>query len=59
MNLSPHRQQYRRDVGRAGAATLITVGMVGLYRTPQAIEAAWKYFILASVASPWPFSAPS
>src|SRR5437667_10817358 len=23
--------------------------MVGLYRTPQAIEAAWKYFILASV----------
>ncbi|MGH8733403.1 MAG: hydrogenase 4 subunit F, partial [Burkholderiales bacterium] len=30
-------------------ATLITVVMVGLYRTPQAIEAAWKYFILASV----------
>jgi hydrogenase-4 component F len=30
-------------------ATLITVVMVGLYRTPEAIEAAWKYFILASV----------
>lgn len=30
-------------------ATLITVMMVGLYRTPEAIEAAWKYFILGSV----------
>lgn len=30
-------------------STLITVVMVGLYRTPEAIEAAWKYFILASV----------
>jgi hydrogenase-4 component F len=30
-------------------ATLITVIMVGLYRTPAAIEAAWKYFILGSV----------
>ncbi|MGE0626492.1 MAG: hydrogenase 4 subunit F [Hyphomicrobiaceae bacterium] len=30
-------------------ATLITVVMVGLYRTPEAIEAAWKYFILSSV----------
>ena len=30
-------------------ATLTTVVMVGLYRTPQSIEAAWKYFILASV----------
>jgi len=30
-------------------ATLITVIMVGIYRTPAAIEAAWKYFILASV----------
>ena len=30
-------------------ATLITVIMVGLYRTPEAIEAAWKYFILGSV----------
>jgi len=30
-------------------ATLITVVMVGLYRTSQSIEAAWKYFILASV----------
>ena len=30
-------------------ATLITVVMVGLYRTPAAIEAAWKYFILGSV----------
>ncbi len=30
-------------------ATLSTVMMVGLYRTHEAIEAAWKYFILASV----------
>jgi hydrogenase-4 component F len=30
-------------------STLTTVVMVGLYRTPQAIEAAWKYFILGSV----------
>jgi hydrogenase-4 component F len=30
-------------------ATLITVVMVGIYRTHAAIEAAWKYFILASV----------
>jgi hydrogenase-4 component F len=30
-------------------STLITVVMVGLYRTPEAIEAAWKYFILGSV----------
>jgi hydrogenase-4 component F len=30
-------------------ATLSTVMMVGIYRTPAAIEAAWKYFILGSV----------
>ncbi|MFG1477035.1 hydrogenase 4 subunit F [Xanthobacter sp. V4C-4] len=30
-------------------ATLSTVLMVGLYRTPGAIEAAWKYFMLGSV----------
>jgi len=30
-------------------ATLATVVMVGLYRTREAIEAAWKYFILGSV----------
>jgi len=30
-------------------ATLSTVMMVGIYRTPEAIEAAWKYFILGSV----------
>ena len=30
-------------------ATLITVLMVGLYRTPAALEAAWKYFILGSL----------
>ena len=30
-------------------ATLITVVMVGIYRTPAALEAAWKYFILGSV----------
>ena len=30
-------------------ATLLTVIMVGIYRTPAAIEAAWKYFILGSV----------
>src|SRR4029077_12417013 len=31
-------------------ATLSTVMMVGIYRTPAAVEAAWKYFILGSVA---------
>ena len=35
------------------------VVMVGLYRMPQAIEAAWKYFILASVGISRPSSAPS
>lgn len=30
-------------------ATLVTVMMVGIYRTEAAIEAAWKYFILGSV----------
>ena len=30
-------------------ATLATVMMVGIYRTPAAVEAAWKYFILGSV----------
>jgi hydrogenase-4 component F len=30
-------------------ATLITVMMVGIYRTHEALEAAWKYFILGSV----------
>jgi hydrogenase-4 component F len=30
-------------------ATLTTILMVGIYRTHEAIEAAWKYFILASV----------
>ena len=30
-------------------ATLSTVLMVGIYRTPEALEAAWKYFILGSV----------
>ena len=30
-------------------ATLITVVMVGIYRTPSALEASWKYFILGSV----------
>jgi hydrogenase-4 component F len=30
-------------------ATLTTVMMVGIYRTHEALEAAWKYFILGSV----------
>jgi hydrogenase-4 component F len=30
-------------------ATLTTILMVGIYRTPAALEAAWKYFILGSV----------
>ncbi len=30
-------------------ATLTTVLMVGIYRTPEVLEAAWKYFILGSV----------
>jgi hydrogenase-4 component F len=31
------------------AATLATVLLVSLYRTPASIEAAWKYFILCGV----------
>jgi hydrogenase-4 component F len=31
------------------AATLATVLLVSLYRTPSALEAAWKYFILCGV----------
>ncbi len=31
------------------AATLSTVLLVSLYRTPTSLEAAWKYFILCSV----------
>ncbi|MFZ1109356.1 MAG: hydrogenase 4 subunit F [Rhodomicrobium sp.] len=30
-------------------ATLMTVIMVGIYRTPSALEASWKYFILGIV----------
>lgn len=30
-------------------ATLTTVVMVGIYRTHEALEAAWKYFLLGSV----------
>ena len=30
-------------------ATLTTVALVGIYRTHEALEAAWKYFILGSV----------
>ena len=30
-------------------ATLTTVLMVGIYRTHEALEAAWKYFILVSI----------
>ncbi|MEX2649348.1 MAG: hydrogenase 4 subunit F [Alphaproteobacteria bacterium] len=30
-------------------ATLTTVLMVGIYRTHEALEAAWKYFILGSI----------
>ena len=33
------------------AATLATVLLVSLYRTPASLEAAWKYFILTSRAS--------
>jgi hydrogenase-4 component F len=32
-------------------STLTTVVMVGIYRTPEALEAAWKYFILGSVGA--------
>ena len=35
--------------GAIELATLCTVALVGLYRTPAAIEAAWKYFVLGSV----------
>ena len=40
-------------------ATLTTVMMVGIYRTHEALEAAWKYFILAASASRSRCSAPS
>jgi hydrogenase-4 component F len=30
-------------------ATLVTVLLVSIYRTPESIEAAWKYFILCGV----------
>ena len=36
-------------MGRIELATLTTVLMVGIYRTHEALEAAWKYFILGSV----------
>src|SRR5246127_3825173 len=35
--------------GAIELATLTTVLMVGIYRTHEALEAAWKYFILGSV----------
>jgi len=41
------------------AATLTTVLLVSLYRTPASIEAAWKYFILCGWASRSRCSAPS
>ena len=31
-------------------ATLTTVLMVGVYRTHDALEAAWKYFIIGGIA---------
>ncbi len=40
-------------------ATLTTVLMVGIYRTHEALEAAWKYFILGSVGIALALSAPS
>ena len=40
-------------------ATLTTVLMVGLYRTREAIEAAWKYFILGSVGIAFALFVPS
>src|SRR5262249_57613744 len=40
--------------------TLTTEMMVGIYRTHEALEAAWKYFILGSVGIALAlFSAPS
>ena len=36
-------------------AMLSTVMMVGIYRTPEAVEAAWKYFILGSVGIAFAF----
>jgi hypothetical protein len=39
-------------------ATLTTVLMVGIYRTHEALEAAWKYFILGSVGIALACSAP-
>ena len=36
-------------------AMLSTVMMVGIYQTPEAVEAAWKYFILGSVGIAFAF----
>jgi len=51
-------QQYRPDVGGDRACDAHTVLMVGIYRTHEALEAAWKYFISAASASRWRCSAP-
>ena len=39
--------------------TLTTVLMVGIYRTHEALKAAWKYFILASVGIAFALLEPS
>jgi hydrogenase-4 component F len=43
------RQQYRPDVGGDRTGDADHGAMVGIYRTHEALEAAWKYFILGSV----------
>ncbi len=40
---------YRLTARLNVLATLSTIMMVGIYRTHEALEAAWKYFILGSV----------
>jgi len=45
----PADQQCRGVVDCDGASHAFHVLLVSLYRTPRAIEAAWKYFILCGV----------
>ena len=42
-------QQHGHPLVAMEAATLATVLLVSLYRTPASLEAAWKYFILCGV----------
>src|SRR5476649_2853813 len=49
MNLAPMANNIGLMWVAIEIATLTTVMMVGIYRTHEALEAEWKYFILGSV----------